>query len=71
MRVTSTGQVTIPQHVRERLGIAPGSEVEFQLDAGGARLVPAGHLDLVHEKTGGAKVAMSADEIPSLIHCHD
>ena len=32
MRVTSKGQVTIPQKVRQQLGIAPGSEVDFQLD---------------------------------------
>ncbi len=36
MRVTSKGQVTIPQHVRERLGITPGSEVDFQVDEHGA-----------------------------------
>ena len=29
MRVTSKGQVTIPQHIREKLGIAPNSEVDF------------------------------------------
>ena len=29
--VTSKGQVTIPQRVRERLGIVPGSKVEFEL----------------------------------------
>ncbi len=29
MRVTSKGQVTIPRHIREKLGIAPNSEVEF------------------------------------------
>lgn len=29
MRVTAKGQVTIPQDVREVLGIAPSSEVEF------------------------------------------
>ena len=39
MRVTSKGQVTIPLEVRRRLGIEPGSEVEFELDARGARLV--------------------------------
>jgi AbrB family looped-hinge helix DNA binding protein len=31
MRVTSKGQVTIPQTVRRRLGIRKGSEVEFVL----------------------------------------
>jgi antitoxin PrlF len=33
--VTSKGQVTIPKQVRDRLGIAPGSAVAFELtDAG-------------------------------------
>ncbi len=30
MRVTSKGQVTIPKHVREKLGIGPGDEVGFR-----------------------------------------
>lgn len=29
MRVTTKGQVTIPQEIREKLGIFPGTEVEF------------------------------------------
>jgi AbrB family looped-hinge helix DNA binding protein len=32
MRVTSKGQVTIPRDVRERAGIKPGTEVEFDVD---------------------------------------
>ncbi len=36
--VTSKGQVTIPKVIREALGIRPGSKVEFDLDAAGARL---------------------------------
>jgi AbrB family looped-hinge helix DNA binding protein len=39
MRVTEKGQVTIPKEVRDRLGIIPGSEVEFVTDDKGARLV--------------------------------
>lgn len=38
MRVTEKGQVTIPKPVRDRLGIAAGSEVEFVLENGTARL---------------------------------
>jgi AbrB family looped-hinge helix DNA binding protein len=30
MRITSKGQVTIPKHVREKLGIGPGDEVGFR-----------------------------------------
>jgi antitoxin PrlF len=35
-RVTSKGQVTIPKPVREHLGIAPGSQVEFRRAADGS-----------------------------------
>ena len=30
MRVTKKGQVTIPSHIRELLGLMPESEVEFK-----------------------------------------
>ena len=29
MRVTSKGQVTIPKHIREKLGITPTTEIDF------------------------------------------
>jgi antitoxin PrlF len=36
MRVTSKGQVTIPQHVRESMGILPAeTEIEFLQDEDG------------------------------------
>ena len=38
MRVTEKGQVTIPKHIRDRLGIRPGSEVEFRLQGAAAVL---------------------------------
>jgi|FaiFalDrversion2_1042247.scaffolds.fasta_scaffold49801_1 AbrB family looped-hinge helix DNA binding protein len=31
-RLTAKGQVTIPKQVRERLGLAPGDEIEFILE---------------------------------------
>jgi AbrB family looped-hinge helix DNA binding protein len=40
MRLTEKSQVTVPKHVRDALGIGPGSEIEFEIDAQGARLVP-------------------------------
>jgi antitoxin PrlF len=33
--VTSKGQVTIPKPIRDRLGLKPGSAVEFELAADG------------------------------------
>ncbi len=36
MRITSKGQVTIPREVRERAGLMPGTDVDFEIDAKGA-----------------------------------
>ena len=30
MRITAKGQVTIPREVRERAGLMPGTDVEFE-----------------------------------------
>ena len=35
MKITSKGQVTIPQAVREQAGLYPHSEVEFEVRPGG------------------------------------
>lgn len=37
--VTSKGQVTIPKLVRDHLGIAPGSQVEFRRSADGSIVI--------------------------------
>ncbi len=69
MRVTSKGQVTIPRAVREQLGIEPGSEVDFEVDDRGARLVrgrTSEGTELVGRMLGRATVAMSTDQIMML-----
>jgi antitoxin PrlF len=38
MRLTSKGQVTIPQELREALGLLSHSEVEFELDGDSVRI---------------------------------
>jgi AbrB family looped-hinge helix DNA binding protein len=38
MRVTTKGQVTIPQEIREQLGLLPNTEVTFEVVDGEARL---------------------------------
>lgn len=46
--VTRKGQITIPKDVRDALGLAPGSQVEFTIEAGRAilrRRVPAEAFD--------------------------
>ncbi len=69
MRVTSKGQVTIPLAVRRKLGIEPGSEVEFELDERGARLVRAKTAKgkaIARRMRDRGTVAMSTDEIMAL-----
>jgi AbrB family looped-hinge helix DNA binding protein len=41
MRVTEKGQVTIPKEIRDRLGIGPGSEIDFVEDGNSVRIVAA------------------------------
>ena len=44
MQVTSKGQVTIPQESRNRLGLLPNTEVEFELVGDHARIRKAQKL---------------------------
>ena len=39
MRITSKGQVTIPQAIREQCGLLPHTEVRFELEEGRLLLV--------------------------------
>ncbi len=38
MQITSKGQVTIPQEIRNRLGLLPNTKVEFELAGDHARI---------------------------------
>jgi antitoxin PrlF len=68
MRVTQKGQVTIPLEVRRALGIRPGSEVEFQLEGTGARLVVDQQrvADEIAGLRGAGEGEMSTEEILAL-----
>jgi AbrB family looped-hinge helix DNA binding protein len=73
MRITSKGQVTIPADIRERAGLLPNTEVEFQFDGETVRLVRAAEpgrssrgARLVAHLRGKGDVAMSTDAIMAL-----
>ena len=68
MRVTQKGQVTIPKQVRRALGIHAGSDVEFELDEHGARmLVDRDRVAAEVDRMRGAGVGeMSTEEILAL-----
>lgn len=42
MRITSKGQVTIPQRIREQAGLLPDTEVGFEIVRGRVILKPLG-----------------------------
>jgi AbrB family looped-hinge helix DNA binding protein len=75
MKITSKGQVTIPQEIRNRLGLLPHTEVEFELDGDHARIRKAqgapggkGRGRLVIEALqGSGNNRMSTDEIMALM----
>lgn len=73
MRITSKGQVTIPAEIREKAGLLPNTEVDFELDGEAVRLVrskarrPNGRgARLVAHLRGRGDVAMTTDEIMAL-----
>lgn len=68
MRVTQKGQVTIPLQIRKALRIEPGSEVRFELDSRGARLIADtdGIDDEITAMRGAGDVELSTDEILAL-----
>jgi antitoxin PrlF len=68
MRVTQKGQVTIPLQVRRALGISPGSDVEFELDDHGARLLVDSDraAEEISRMRGAGEGEMSTEEILAL-----
>ena len=72
MRITSKGQVTIPQEIRERAGLLPHTEVEFELGAGGkvylrrARNGRSRRHRAVAALAGSGDIKLSTDQIMRL-----
>lgn len=74
MRITSKGQVTIPQAVREQAGLLPQTEVEFVVESDGVRIVKVdqarrpsrGALAVERLRRSAGHVTMSTDEIMAL-----
>jgi len=70
MRVTTKGQVTIPQDIREKMEITPSTEVDFVEKNGKVYLIKLEEGKSVYRKfrklRGVANVSMTTDEIMSL-----
>ena len=74
MRITSKGQVTIPQQIREQLGLLPNTEVEFVVRGNSLRIVKAqsnrrtvrGKRAVQLLRRSGQQVHLSTDHIMKL-----
>lgn len=71
MRITSKGQVTIPQEVREKFGLLPHTEIEFRVEGNTVYLYKSSGPSkrgraLVERLRGRATMKMSTDEIMAL-----
>jgi AbrB family looped-hinge helix DNA binding protein len=73
VRITSKGQVTIPQSIRDRFGFLPKTEVELRVERGAVTLVKVAEKhgrgrgeSAVKRLRGTATITMSTDEILAL-----
>jgi AbrB family looped-hinge helix DNA binding protein len=74
MRITTKGQVTIPVEIREKLGLLPNSEVEFEIVGNAVRMRKARRVkdagrrgkSIVQRLRGRGSVRMSTDAILAL-----
>lgn len=71
-RLTSKGQVTIPLAIRERLGVGPGDEVEFEIVRGRVEIRRSDEDEALREAVARIQTArpsdgMSTDEYMALI----
>ena len=74
MRITSKGQVTIPQEIREKLGLLPHTDVEFTIDRDGVRITKAVRpgarsrgREIVEHTRGRGTGTMTTDQIMRLM----
>lgn len=71
MRVTAKGQVTIPQDIRERLGLQPATEVTFDVVGNTVRIRklpgrPGRGAALIGRLRGKATTRLSTEQILAL-----
>jgi len=72
MRITSKGQVTIPQEIRLRAGLEPHMEVEFSIESGNIILRKSsarpdrGEAAVARLRRARPRTRLSTDEILAL-----
>ena len=82
MRLTSKGQVTIPQEIREKLGLQAGTEVEFDIVDDSVRIRKAGSQERrrqqvrqwiasIRGSARNSRVQLTTDQIMALTRGED
>ena len=84
MRITSKGQVTIPQEIRDRLGLLPHCEVEFDVVGDSVRIRKAkgraavkgkrmtrGEMIVARLRGSATRPGLTTDEIMALMRGED
>jgi AbrB family looped-hinge helix DNA binding protein len=72
MRITTKGQVTIPQDIRRRAGFVPNMDVEFAIENGNVILRKAsdqkdrGQLAVEQLRQARTRTSLTTDEILAL-----
>jgi len=71
MKITSKGQVTIPQEIRESMGFLPDTEVDFVVKGSTVQIVKVEHSNsrgarLVRHLRASPKPKLSTDQIMKL-----
>lgn len=72
MKITTKGQVTIPADIREKAGLLPGTDVEFQVGPGGKvfiRKIASKRrrgVSLIERMRAAGSVKMTTDQIMAL-----
>jgi AbrB family looped-hinge helix DNA binding protein len=74
--ITVKGQVTIPKHIRDALGLTPGSRVEFAVDGDQVvvrkcRKRSGTRPDRFDRARGKAEVKWDTDELMALLRGED
>ena len=62
-RVAERGQVTIPKRLRDRLGVKPGTVLEFSEEHGRLIAVKTGGIDPVSEVYGCLSKRLNTDAV--------
>ena len=74
--ITVKGQVTIPKHIREALGLTPGTRVDFAVEDGRVVLRKSGKRnggkpDRFDRAKGKAEVKWRTDELMAMLRGSD